>query len=317
MNIVTLFYDLHQTIKEVGTRGTAKHLCITDRNDWIKKITGEISLMKATPLKHVLDIYSRLDSYTIDIIDFIILHADALEDIFYENDNFIEENLKLLSDSYFKSLKYSHIITLHCLRNNVPHDKIWDCVSRCICFRNIGIRIVESLILDLPIPNSDMVNSLDLLFSLNEICPEFAETINEKAGPLHKMQMDIYNSSDKNDRNNPKDAYVYFLEKNKANEEVINRVIEYINNNKFVENKTLSDICSLDVKYSYELKASCDKGILSYPDFKKLYNTSPKISEKLSELYSNNKLELRDFCNIVSGFLKFDESEIELIETLL
>ena len=309
-----LFYDLHQTIKEVSKHEESAYSDFCDKITWIRKLTGEISQMKQENLSIVLDIYSRLPKYTPDSIEFIIRHAGELKDIFYIDGEFVEKNIELLYNPYIESLIESPIITLYCFNNNISSSKTWNIVLRCIC---ISKTTIENLLLGIEVPNREIINSLPLLFELNVECSNFAKIINEKAGPLHKMQMDIHKGYSTTSKKDARNTYIKFLVKNIRDEETINRVIEYINTHEFDKTKTLNEICNLDVNYPDKLKASCKSNILVFPAFKELYKYSPKIAERLFELYSTNKIKIKEFEKLVHSFLDFDESQIEIIEKLL
>ena len=309
-----LFYDLHQTIKDIGLDENNDLLDYDTKLVWISKLTGVISQMNDATLNMVLDIYTRLTSYSLKNLEFIIMQADELEYVFYTDGEVIEKNLILLYEPYIQSLMESPIITLHCLNNNILGDEVWNCVLTCICF---GKNTIENLILNNEVSNRDIINSLPLLFKLNAECSNFAKTINDKAGPLHKMQMDIHNGYTTSYKRDARNKYLEFLVKNMRDEDTINRVIEYINTHDFNTTTSINEICELDVNYSDEIKNSSKSNILMFPAFKVLYKTSPKIAERLFELYSTNKLELKEFENLVHSFIEFNESQTEVIEKLL
>lgn len=309
-----LFYDLHQTIKEVSSKGDGIYLSSDSKLDWINKLTGELTNMDDETLNLVLDIYTRLTSYTFDNIEYIIKHPDEVKSIFYEDGEFIEKYSKLLYPPYIKSLMESPVITMHCFDNNIPSRDIWNCVLTCMCF---GKTPIEDLILGKELSNREIINALPLLFKLNNECIAFAKTLNNQAGPLHKMQMDIYVNSKDSSYEKARNRYIEFLVKNMRDDETINRVIEYINIHEFDENTTLEEICNLDVNYSDLLKSSNKSNILVFPAFKELYKYSPKIAERLFELYSADEININEFEKLVHSFLDFDESQFEIIEKLL
>jgi len=312
-----LFYDLHQTIKDVGANGESTSLHLPLRSNWIKQLTGEISQMDDKKLEMVFDVYSRLTSYTLDNLNFIILHSNMLEYMFYENGEIIEENLALLYAPYADSLIHSPIITKHCFKNNISGNAVWNATLRCVCSGEYDKFTIENLILGDEVKNYRIIEAFDLLLELYETLPEFVEPLKEGAGPLYKTLIDIHDKTDEKDVSKQLSEYKQFLQYYKCNSEIIYRVLMYITSHDFVPYETVKTIKLLDIKDSDNVISKYGNNILSIPGFKALLKDSEKIADKLHELYLADKLSFKEFCRFAEKFSNYDESELEMIEKLL
>ena len=287
-----LFYDLHQTIKEVGTNSKDTSLKISSSSTWIKQLTGEISQMKDETLNLVLDIYERLTSYTRANLNFIILHTDLLEYMLYEYGEIVEEHLALLYTPYAECLVYSPIITKYCFKNNISGKSVWNATTKCTCHGDEKSTI-EKLILDDEVESYRIIEAWELLLELYKTIPEFVEPLIERAGPLYKTLIEIHNKTDRKDVENQLDEYTNFLERYKYDNKIISKVIDYITSHEFVPYKTVEAINLLDIKDSDKVIAKYGNNILNFPVFRTLLMKSQKIADKLYELYSSDKLTFK------------------------
>lgn len=308
-----LFYNLHQTIKSIGI--IDEELKYSDGNNWVKDLSSQISQMDDEMLDIVLNIYSKLTTYTRDNISFIICNSDSLRDIFYKNGILVEENLQLLYEPYCHYLIISPVVTLHCFRKNI---KEFEEIIKTVVF-NPARDVIERLILGKDVSNLRIVGFLDTLFELSELSPKFVESIADNAGPLHKMQMEIYQKTRPEDADNQRCEYVEYLSKNKNNN-YINKVIDYITSNEFEEYTTVQKIQSLNIDYLPQLISKYGEKIayeefLAKPNLKELFKKSPKLAMRLFDLYTEGKID-GDLDSIANTYYPLT-NHFKLIEKIL
>lgn len=308
-----LFYELYLTIKEVAQNADFSF----DKNEWFKNLYGKIMAMDDNTLDIVLDTFSRLNNYSYYNISFIILQSEKLESIFYQDGKFIEENLVLLRKPYDYPLFLSAIITKFCFINNIPIDEF----NRFLLLKN-EVEILEKIIQEREkVDNNFVINNLDFFFDIYKYSPKFASVLN--LGPLHNMQITIYERTKKEDADSQRLKYRKYLSKytSKGSTQILNKVIDYITNCEFVEYETVEFIGAADIECLDELiskygKEKFFKKVLSNKTLKRLSKVSPKFLMSILDSHldddSSNKLN-----EIAKNFSDLTSTQMKAIENFL
>lgn len=305
-----LFFKLFKAIREIQSEQTSFNL-----NKWDKELYGVIVKMNNSTLDIVLDIFSRLNYYSYYNISFIIEKYHLIEEIFYENGNFIDEKLVLLSKPYDKPFYCSHIITEYCYTNDIPVEEF----EKYIIFRNDS-DMLEEIIKNNNLYTCYIMDYLSLLFQIYKDSPKFYSTLKlgPLLGPLNKMQITIYEKTKSEYAELDREKYLKFISSNRNNASIINKLINYINNCEFVEHETVEFICAMDINALNELIEKYGKEIV----FEQiLVNEEAKILSKLSPklliniLNSNLNLEQKN--KMIHTYISLDSRQIEAMETLI
>lgn len=301
-----LFFKLFETIKEVQSKEQS-FSC----REWSKELYCELLKMTDSTLDIVLEIFSRLNYYSYYNISFIINKSDMLERIFYWDGNFINEKLELLSTPYDRLLYYSPIIAEYCYTNKIPIEEVKEYI-----FLSDYKDALEIIIKKENISNIFIANNLEYLFSIYKNAPKLYSLL--KLGPLHEMQITIYEKTRPENANSDRLKYVRFISNHKYDANTLDKVINYINNCKFVEYETVEFICALDIESLDEFiekygKKTVLEQILNDKNSHKLCKSHPKLLMNI--LDSNLNLEQKK--KMVNACIRLDSKKIEAIEILI
>ena len=300
-----LFYKLCKEVKKQVN--SLNYLHSNAKTEKINSIVGTLTTMSEETLELVLTVFSKLTTYNPDNIFFITGNSDLLKSIFFKDGNIIEEKLGMLYDPYSIFLSVSPTITEYCYTNNIVD-------FNSLCF--IRREPIENLIKGKTVSNKKIVDILDTLFELEETCPKFVSSLNP--GPLHEMQMKIYKNTLAEKAKSDRDLYIKSLRN--YNEEELTKVINFIQNNEFVEYETVKIISIIGIDCIDELvKKYGTKAILKdafeNEAFVKLSKRVPKLTVKLYDLAKSDNCKF-NFKKVCEDLEQLNETSLKMIGNL-